>query len=175
MSLPVTNNMIIHRATFYDLEKVLAICFMDQCLARLKQGFSLFPPRKLLTWAVNSSIAQSYYCISKTRLLLIPAKETPNVGSKQFDCPIILLHFKWRCLYPRSLSQWKFALVCFCSISQLNLLHFCLRFVFTFIFQGHMKVALSFSWVRSTSYYLILSFPPFLRLNYKGRAKSVNM
>ena len=44
--------------------KVLAICFTDQCLERLKQSFSLLPPRKLLIWAVNSSIAQSYYCIS---------------------------------------------------------------------------------------------------------------
>ena len=35
----------------------------------------------------------------------------------------------------------KFALVCFCSISQLNVWHFCLRSVFTSIFQGHMKVA----------------------------------
>ena len=32
----------------------------------------------------------------KTNLLHIPAKETPNMGSKQFDCPITLLHFKWR-------------------------------------------------------------------------------
>ena len=44
----------------YDLEEVFAICFTDQCLARLKQSFSIFPP-----WAVNSSIAQSHYCISK--------------------------------------------------------------------------------------------------------------
>ena len=48
----------------YDLEKLFVICFTDQCLARLKQSFSLFPPRKLLIWAVNSSIAQSHYCIS---------------------------------------------------------------------------------------------------------------
>ena len=48
----------------YDLEKGFAICFKDQCLARLKQSFSLFPPRRLLIWAVNSSIAQSHYCIS---------------------------------------------------------------------------------------------------------------
>ena len=48
----------------YDLEKVFAICFTDQCLARLKQSFSLFPPRKLLIWAVNNTIAQSHYCIS---------------------------------------------------------------------------------------------------------------
>ena len=33
-------------------------------MATLQQSFSLFPLRKLLTWAVNSSIAQSYYCIS---------------------------------------------------------------------------------------------------------------
>ena len=30
----------------YVLEKVFAICFTDQCLARSKQSFSLFPPRK---------------------------------------------------------------------------------------------------------------------------------
>ena len=48
----------------YDLEKVFAICFKDQCLARLKQTTSSFPPRKLLIWAVNSSIAQSHYRIS---------------------------------------------------------------------------------------------------------------
>ena len=48
----------------YDLEKVFANYFTDQDLARLKQSFSLFPPRKLLIRAVNSSIAQSHYCIS---------------------------------------------------------------------------------------------------------------
>ena len=48
----------------YDFEKVFAVCFTDQCLARLKQNFSLFPLRKLLIWAVNSSIAQSHYCVS---------------------------------------------------------------------------------------------------------------
>ena len=47
-----------------DLEYLLAVCFTDQCLARLKQSFFLFPPRKLLIRAINSSIAQSYYCIS---------------------------------------------------------------------------------------------------------------
>ena len=31
---------------------------------KIKQSFSLFPPRKPLIWAVNSSIAQSHYCIS---------------------------------------------------------------------------------------------------------------
>ena len=45
----------------HDLEKVFEICFTDQCLARLKQSLSLFPPRKLLTWAVNSSIP--HFCI----------------------------------------------------------------------------------------------------------------
>ena len=48
----------------YDLENVFAICFTDQCLAKLKQSFFLFPLRKLLIWAVNSSIAQSHYYIS---------------------------------------------------------------------------------------------------------------
>ena len=48
----------------YDLEKVFTICFTDQCLARLKQSFSSFPPRKLLICVVNSSIGQSHYCIS---------------------------------------------------------------------------------------------------------------
>ena len=28
----------------------------------------------------------------KTKLLLIPAKETTNMGSKEFDCPMTLLH-----------------------------------------------------------------------------------
>ena len=43
---------------------MFTICFTDQCLARLKQSFSLFPPRKLLIWAVNSLITQSHYSIS---------------------------------------------------------------------------------------------------------------
>ena len=30
----------------------------------------------------------------QTKLLLIPVKEIPNMGSKQFDCPITLPHFK---------------------------------------------------------------------------------
>ena len=47
-----------------SLNKFFPICFTDQCLARLKQSFSLFTPRKLLICAVNSSIAQSHYCIS---------------------------------------------------------------------------------------------------------------
>ena len=38
--------------------------FADQCLARLRQSYFLFPTRKLLIWAVNSSIAQSHYCVS---------------------------------------------------------------------------------------------------------------
>ena len=115
-----------------DLEKVFAVCFTDQCLARLKQSFSLFPPRKLLIWGVNSSIAQSHCCISND----VKAKL-----SRKFHGEMTFLH-------PRSLStlnQWKFALVCFRSISLLNVLHFCLCSVYTFIFQGHMKVALVLS------------------------------
>ena len=30
----------------------------------------------------------------KKMLLFVPAKETPNMGSKQFDCLITLLQFK---------------------------------------------------------------------------------
>ena len=30
----------------------------------LNKSLSLFPPRKFLIWVVNSSIAQSHYCIS---------------------------------------------------------------------------------------------------------------
>ena len=38
--------------------------FHGPMFGKIKQSFSLFPPRKLLIWAVNSSIAQSHYCIS---------------------------------------------------------------------------------------------------------------
>ena len=46
------------------LKKVFAFCFTYHRLARLKQSFSYIPARKFLIWAVNSSIAQSNYCIS---------------------------------------------------------------------------------------------------------------
>ena len=64
VTLYLTPIYILLERPLYDLERVFAICFTDQCLARLKQSFSLFPPRKLLIWAVNSSIAQSHYGIS---------------------------------------------------------------------------------------------------------------
>ena len=41
----------------------------------------------------------------KTKLLLIPAKETPNMGSKQFDYPITLLYFNDVKVKCRSLSR----------------------------------------------------------------------
>ena len=57
----------------------------------------------------------------KTKLLLIPAKETSNMGSKQnTDRFPESSTERWRCLHPSSLSQWKFALFCFFSISQLR-------------------------------------------------------
>ena len=105
---------------------MFAICFTDQCLARSKQSVSLFPPRK------------------------------------QFDCSITLLHksddVKAKC---RSLSR-KFhgEMTLFASAFanpikiRARLFLFdkpikCLAFLFTFffftfIFQGHMKVALRY-------------------------------
>ena len=95
------------------------------------------------------------FCKIKTELLLIPAKKTPNLiwtVNSSIDCSIVRMTSKRNfpessiercCLHPSSLSQWKFALICFCSISQLNVLHFCLRPIFTFIFQSHVKVALN--------------------------------
>ena len=40
--------------------------------------------------------------VGKILLIIIPAKETPNMGSKHFDCPITLLHFKLRKKFPES-------------------------------------------------------------------------
>ena len=72
------------------------------------------------------------------------------MGSKQFDCPITFTAFQMTSKPNADVDvvcirghQAKFALVCFCSIGQLNVLHFCLRSVSTFIFQGHIKVALA--------------------------------
>ena len=130
-----TLSFVTLRGLSYDLEKVFAVCFTDQWLVRLKQRVFLFPPRRLQIWAVNSSIAQSHYCISN---------DETNFPESSME--------RWCCLHPRSQSQWKFTLVCFCSISQLNVLHFCLRSVFTFSFQGHMKVALS-----QSALYLIIN------------------
>ena len=106
-----------------SLKKVFAICFTDQCLARLKQSFSSFPPRKLLIWAVDSSIAQSHYCISN---------EVKAKLSRKFHAETTLL----ASAFAKPMKN------CFRSISQLNVLHFCLRSAFTFIFQAHMEVAL---------------------------------
>ena len=79
----------------------------------------------------------------KPKLLLLSTKETTNMGSKQFYCPItsrddVVFH-------PSSLSQWKFALVCLCSISQLNVLHFCLSAVFTFFLRSHESRSITFA------------------------------
>ena len=93
----------------------------------------------------------------KTTFLLIPAKETPNMGSKQ---SIAQSHYCISNDVKAKLSR-KFhgemtlfasafakpmkiraRLLVFCSISQLNVSHFCLRSVFTLISQGHVKVVL---------------------------------
>ena len=72
----------------YDLKKVFAICFTEPMFGNIT-----------------------------TKLLLIPAKETPNMGSKQFDCPIILLYFKWRqSEMPFAFQKvpWRDDVVCTC-------------------------------------------------------------
>ena len=81
----------------------------------------------------------------KTKLLLIPAKETPNMGSKEFDCPMALLHksndLTAKC---RSLSRkfcGEMTLLASAFAKAMKIRSF-LLFVFMFIFQGHMKVAL---------------------------------
>ena len=119
--------MMIGRLS-YDLEKVFAVCFTGQCLARLKQHSSLFPPRKLLIWVVNNSIAQSHYCISND----VKAKL-----SRKFHGEMTL--FASAFAKPMKIRA---RLLVFCSISQLNVSHFCLRSVFTLISQGHVKVVL---------------------------------
>ena len=75
----------------YDLEKEVAVCFADQCLARLKQNFSLFPPKKLLMWEVNSSIAHSHYCISNDVKAKLSRKfygETVTLSASAFAKPM---------------------------------------------------------------------------------------
>ena len=70
-----------------------------------------------------SSISQSHYCISNN----IKVKCRPL--SRKFHGEMTLLA-----------KPMKIHARLFCSI--INVLHFCLRSVFTFIFQCHMKVAL---------------------------------
>ena len=102
---------------------------MDQCLARLKQT------------------------------LLIPAKETPNKGSKQFDFPSHdcisndvkaklsrKFHGEMRLLAFVFAKPMKIRARLFLFDKPIKCLHF--TFVFTFIFQGHMEVALSLVFVQ---------------------------
>ena len=106
----------------YDLEKVFAICFTDQCLTRLKQSFSLFPPRKLIIWAVNSSIAQSHYCISndvKAKL----SRKCHGEFAAAFTKPMKIRGLLF--LFDKPIKCFAF------------LFRFCV-----YVFQGHMKVAL---------------------------------
>ena len=112
-----------------NTEEVFAVCFTDQCLTRLEPTFSLFLPRKLLICAVNSSIARSHLF---TAFQMMSKQSFPESSME-----------RWLCLHPCLLRQWRFMLVCFCLIP-IKCFHFCLRSVFTFIFQGHVKIALSF-------------------------------
>ena len=96
-------------------QKVFAICLTDQCLARLKESFSSFPPRKLLIWAVDRAIAQSHYCISNDVKVKL---------SRKFHAETTLL----ASAFAEPMKNF------FRTISQLNVLHFRLRSAFTFIF-----------------------------------------
>ena len=75
----------------------------------------------------------------KIKLLLtcMPAKETPNMGSKQFDCPVTLLHFK-----SRQSETFQEVPCLFLFDKPIKCFAFFLRCVFTFIFQDDMRVAL---------------------------------
>ena len=110
----------------YDLGKMFAICFTDHCLARLKESFTLFQPRKLLIWVVNSSIAQSHYCISNG----VKAKL-----SRKFHGEMTLFASAFG-------KPMKIGARLFLFDKSINALYFCLRSVFAFIFQGHLKVPL---------------------------------
>ena len=111
---------------------MFAICFTDQCLTTLKQSFSLFPPRKLLIGAVNSSIAQSHCCISND------VKPKRRSLSRKF-------HGEMRLFASALAKPMKICVRLFLFDKPIKSCvgHFCLRSVFTFIFQGHRKVALS--------------------------------
>ena len=90
----------------------------------------------------------------KTKLLLIPSKETPTLGSKQFNCPITLLHksndvkAKCRSLSRKFHGEMTFFTSAFAKPMK-NRAHYFLFeklirfFAFLFCFQGHMKVALT--------------------------------
>ena len=110
----------------YDLEKVFAICFTGQCLARLKQSFSLFPSRKLQKWAVNSSFAQLHYCKSND----VKAKL-----SRKF-------HGEMTMFAAAFAKPMKIRAHLFLFDKPIKCFAFLLRSVFTFIFQGQTKVAL---------------------------------
>ena len=48
----------------------------------------------------------------KTNLFLIPTKDTRNMGSKQFDCPITLLYVKLRQSETFQIVPWRDDVVC---------------------------------------------------------------
>ena len=120
-----------------DLIKVFAICFMDQCLARLKQSFSLFPPRKLLIRVMNSSVAQSHYCISNE------VKTECRSLSWKFHGELTLFASAFA-------KPMKIGAPLFSFDKPIERFAFLFHSVFKFIFQGHMNVALTVCWQHGT-------------------------
>ena len=83
---------MIVRAYFKD-DNLLSVGVKEGRLikgTRKKNTFSI----ERLSYDLEREIHGPMFGKIKTKLLLIPAKETPNMVSKQFDCPITLLHLK---------------------------------------------------------------------------------
>ena len=102
---------------------------MHQCLARLKQSFSLFPPRKRLIWAVNSLIAQSHYCISNDINVRCRSLSRKFHGEMTLFASAFAKPMKIRA----GLSLFDTPIKCFV---------FLITFCFYIDFQSYMKVAL---------------------------------
>ena len=109
----IFENDILTMQRFLDVSRFLysggwQVCnlFRGACLARLKQSFSLFPPRKLQIWAINSSIAKSHYCISNEMTLFASAFAMPMkirarlfLFDKPIKCFAFLHLFARLCLF----------------------------------------------------------------------------
>ena len=123
-------SLLLVRATFvWPWKKCSQFISRKQCLARLKQSFSLFAPRKLLIWVVNSSIAQSHYCI-------------PNDVKAKYRSLSWKFHGEMTLFASAFAKPMKNRARLFLFHKPIKCFAFCLSSVFTFIFQGHMKVAL---------------------------------
>ena len=103
--------MILLERLSYDLEKVFAVFFTDQCLARLKQLLHI-PAKETPNMGSNySSISQAHYCISND------VKAKCQSLSRKFHGEMTLFASAFA-------KPMKIHDVCFCSISQLNVLQF---------------------------------------------------